>query len=197
MLADVRGEEIFMKPKYLLLNAIVGGLTLLFVANPANAGEGFSIGVSAARATVDVKDVGVDVHGDANGWRVFGLYMINKNLGIEAGYSSLGRPDDNTLPSNLEVETDSYDLYAVGVYPMSQNFGLIGKIGFASWKTETEVDDDDTTETHHDSTDLALSFGGQYDMSERFAIRGEYKWFDSQDSGAVRMASLSGLFRFK
>ena len=186
-----------MKQKYLMLNAILGGLTLLFAANPAIAGEGFSIGASAARATVDVKGGGVDVKGESNGWRVFGLYMINKNLGIEAGYSSLGEPDDNTIPSDMEVETDSYDVYAVGYYPMSEKFGLIGKAGVASWNTETEVGDDDSTETHHKSTDLALSFGGQYDMSERFAIRGEYKWFDSQDSGAVRMASLSGVFRFK
>jgi OOP family OmpA-OmpF porin len=186
-----------MKHQILVPNAIVAGLTLFFLANPANAGEGFSIGASAARADVDVRGAGIDVKGESNGLRVFGLYMVNKNFGIEAGYTSLGEPDDNSIPSDMEVETDSYDVYAVGYYPVSEKLGLLGKVGVASWNTETEVGDDDSTERSHKSTDLALSFGGQYDLSERFAVRGEYKWFDTRDSGAANLVSLSGVVRFK
>lgn len=180
-----------------MLNAVLGGLTLLFAASLANAGDGFSIGASAVRASVDVQDVGIDVDGDATGYRVFGLYMFNKRFGIEAGYSTFGKPNDSTIPSNMEVETDSYDVFAVGTLPLSPNFGLIGKAGFASSRTETEMDDDDATETHHNSTDLALSFGGQYEFSERFAIRGELEWIDSNNAGAADMISLGGVFRFK
>ena len=186
-----------MKQRNIMLNATLGGLTLLFAANLANAGEGFSIGASAARAAVDVNDVGVDVNGDASGYRLFGLYMFNERFGIEAGYSMFGEPNDSTIPAELHVETVSYDVFAVGTVPLSANFGLIAKAGFSSSNTETELGDDDDTETHQSSTDLALSFGGQYEFSERLAIRGELEWIDNNDSGLSNMISLGAVYQFK
>ena len=165
-----------MKFRTLVATATIGGITLYCLANPVSAGE-FSIGASAAHADVEVSDGATAIGGDANGWRVFGLYMFNDNFGIETGFSSLGEPDDNRIPADMEVETEGYDVYAVGYYPMSEKLGLIGKAGVATWDTETEVGDDDSTEVRYTSTDLALSFGGQYDVSERIAIRGEYQWF--------------------
>ena len=186
-----------MKQQHLMLNTIVGGLTLLFAANLASAGEGFSIGASAVRASVDVKDVGIDIDGDASGYRLFGVYMFNEKYGIEVGLSTFGEPNDSTIPSNMHVETDSYDVFAVGTYPLSPNFSMIAKAGVAYSQTETEVGDDDETETHHSSTDLAVGFGGQYEFTERFAIRGEVEWIDSKNAGAANMISLGGMWRFK
>ena len=176
-----------------LISTLLTGL--LFAANLANAGEGFSVGASVARATVEAQGLGTAVNGDADGSRIFGLYMFNERFGIEAGYSAFGRPDDNTLASNVEVETNSYDLYAVGAQPVSENFDLFGKLGFVHWYTAIELDE--ITGSSVDSTDLALGFGGEYGVSERFAIRGEFEWIDSENSGAVRMVSLGGVFRFK
>ena len=69
----------------------------------------------------------------------------------------------------MQVETEGYDLYAVAAYPMSENAGLFAKIGFASWNTETEVND--TNETHHKSTDLALSIGEtDFRLSSRLPV---------------------------
>ncbi len=186
-----------MKQRNLMLNAILGGLTLLFAANLANAGEGFSIGASATRASVDVQDVGVDIDGDANGYRLFGAYMFNEKYGIEVGLSTFGEPNDSTIPSDMHVETSSYDVFGVASYPLSPNFSLIGKAGVAYSQTETEVGDDDETETRHSSTDLALGFGGEYEFSERFAIRGDVEWVNSKDAGAANMISLGGVWRFK
>ncbi len=194
-LADVCGEKQAMKQKYLMLNVILGAFTLLFAVNLANADEGFSIGASVARATVEAQGLGVSVDGDADGSRVFGTYMFSKKFGIEGGYSAFGRPDDSTLASNVEVESNSYDLYAVGAYPVTEKLDLFGKIGLVHWYTEIELDE--TTEASVESTDLALGFGGEYGVSERFGIRAEFEWFDSDISGAVRMVSLGGVFRFK
>ena len=195
--ADAYGEKHEMKRKNLKLSTILGGFTLLIAAIPANAGEGFSIGASAARAAIDVNEVGIDVEGDASGYRLFGLYMFNEKFGIEAGYSMFGEPNDSTIPARLHVETVSYDVFAVGTLPLSANFGLIAKAGFSSSKTDTELGDDDDTETSQSSTDLALSFGGQYEFNERFAIRGELEWIDNKDSGLSNMISLGGVFKFK
>ena len=108
-----------MKPRNPLLNALLAALTLLLAANLASADEGFSVGASVVRASVEAEGLGQTVDGDADGARIFGSYMFTRRFGIEAGYSDFGRPDDNTLPSTMEVETNSYDLSAVGVHTVS------------------------------------------------------------------------------
>ncbi len=186
-----------MKQQPLMINTILGGLTLFFAANLAIAGEGFSIGASATRASVDVQDVGIDIDGDASGYRLFGAYMFNEKYGIEVGVSTFGEPNDSTIPSDMHVETTSYDVFGVASYPLTPNFSVIGKAGFAYSQTSTEVGDDDETETHHSSTDLALGFGGEYEFTERFAIRADVEWVDSNNAGAANMISLGGVWRFK
>ncbi len=181
-----------MKQQYLSRNALLGVFLLTFAASAANA-DGFSIGVSGARADTGFKDDATTVSGDSAGYRVFGSYMFNSKWGIEGGLSKYGSPSDKSLASNMHVDTESYDLYAVYVYPLSNNFGLVSKVGVANWDTETEVSDENAG--HYKSDGLALSFGGQYDFTERYGIRGEIEWFDSAISGSMKY-SLSGVFRF-
>ena len=184
-----------MKPRDSLSNALLAALTVLLAANLASADEGFSVGASAARASVEAKGLGQTVTGDADGSRIFGSYMFTRRFGIEAGYSDFGRPDDNTIAPNFEVESNSYDLYAVGVKPVSEKLDMFGKLGLVHSYTEIEVDE--TVSASTDSTDLALGFGAEYNVSERFAVRSEFEWVDSDSSGAVRMVSLGGVFRFR
>ena len=168
---------------------------LLFAANLANADKGdISVGASAARASVNVQDTLTNVDGDADGWRLFGRYMFSKNFGIESGYSTLGTPDDNSLPSGWEVESDSFDLYAVGAYPVTERLDLFGKIGAARWNTE--IEESETSESSTNSLDLAVGIGGEFDLTKKFAIRGEFSWFD-EDAPVESMISLSGVYSFK
>ena len=183
-----------MKPRKPTINVLLGTFTLLLTTGLANADEGFSIGASVARASVEASGLGQAVDGDADGSRIFGKYMFTRRFGIEAGYSTFSSPDDSTLAPNVEVEPNSYDFYAVGAQPLSENFDLFGKIGLVHFNTEIELDEEN--ETNVNSTDLALGFGGEYSVSDRFAIRGEFEWVDSDNSGAVRLISLGGLFRF-
>lgn len=184
-----------MKPRNPLSNVLLAALTLLLAVNLASADEGFSVGASVARASVEAKGLGQTVDGNADGSRIFASYMFTRRFGIEAGYSDFGRPNDNTIAPNVQVESNSYDLYAVGVQPVSEKLDLFGKIGFVSWNTE--IEEDETTEVSSSSTDLALGFGGEYRVSERFGIRAEFDWIDSNTSGAVQLVSLGGVFRFK
>ncbi len=184
-----------MKPRNPLLNPLLAALTLLLSANLASADEGFSVGASVTRASIEAMGLGQTVNGDADGSRIFGSYMFTRRFGIEAGYSDFGRPDDNTIAPNVEVESNSYDLYAVGVQPVTDKLDLFGKLGLV--RSDTEIEESETSEVSSSSTDLALGFGAEYNLSERFAIRGEFEWIDSDNSGAVRMVSLGGVFRFK
>ena len=182
-----------MQRKYVKWNTVLAALLLTFAASAANA-DGFSIGVSGTRADTGFEGDTTSVSGDSSGYRVFGSWMFNSKFGLEGGLSKYGSPDDKSLASNMHVDTESYDLYAVYVLPLSPNFGLVSKAGVSYWDTETEVSD--TAEGHYTNTALALSFGGQYDFTQRFGVRAEVEWFDSAISGSMKY-SLSGVFRFE
>ena len=181
-----------MKHNHLISKAMLGAVSLI-LAGVAGAGE-FSAGLAAVHAPVSVEEAGKDAGGGTDGWRVHGQYMINTNWGIEGGLSKYGTPDDDSIPSNMHVDTEAYDLYAVYSYPLGDQAGLVAKAGFISWDTETEVSD--TNESHQTSTDLALSFGGRYDITEAFSLRAELEWFDSALAGELKY-SLGGVVRFK
>lgn len=155
----------------------------------------FSLGLSAANADVNVDDVNVNVHGKANGWRLFGAYEINDRYSIEGGMSTFDRPDDPTIASIPEVENESYDLFAVGKLPLSDKFEVFGKAGFVSWTTE--IEESEESEFSSRSTDLALGLGGEYDLNTRLSIRGEYLWTDSNNSGASDTMSVAAIFHFQ
>jgi hypothetical protein len=182
-----------MKHNHLILKAISGVIPLLFVASAAHTGD-ISAGLSAVHAPVSVEEAGADAGGGADGWRVHAQYMINENWGIEGGLSKYGTPNDNSIPSNMHVDTEAYDVYAVYAYPVGDHLGLVAKAGVVNWNTETEVND--TNESHQTSTDLALSFGGKYDITEQFGVRAELEWFDSAISGELKY-SLGAVVRFK
>lgn len=181
-----------MKHKYLSMNALAGALLLTFAASTASA-DGFSIGVSGTRADTGFEGDATTVSGESSGYRVFGSYMFNSKFGIEGGLSKYGSPDDQSLDSNMHVDTQSYDVYAVYVRPLGSNFSVVSKVGVSTWDTETEVNDN--AAGHYKNTGLALSFGGQYDFSQRYGVRGEVEWFDSVVSGSMKY-SLAGVFRF-
>ena len=178
------------------VTSILSAGLLLAASYTAVADGGFSVGASAARASVSVNDAAANIDGDATGYRLFGLYMFNRNFGIEAGISTFAEPDDNTIPTDMEVETDSFDVFAVGKYWPTDKLSLIGKAGFVESNVETEIGENEDTERSYSSTDFALSLGGQYDLNDRFGIRAEYEWRDGQDFGANRIVSLSGIMRF-
>ena len=87
-----------------------------------------------------------------------------------------------------------YDIFAVGTIPATENFDIFGKAGVIFWDADISgvgVSDSD------DGTDLALGFGGKYKVNDRFGIRGEWEWFDIDDSDTVWMLSIGGEFRFQ
>jgi len=182
-----------MKHNELKLNLKLAIALLLIGTNTAVA-EQWGIGLSVTQAPINVENADTSFGGDADGWRAFGSYMFTRNIGIEAGMSKYGSPDDSSIPPNMHADTESWDVYAVYAYPLSNNFDVIAKAGYISWDTETEVDD--TDEMHFKNDDFALSLGGEYDLGKNFGIRGELEWFDSMVSGELKY-SLSAVLGFK
>ena len=124
-------------------------------------------------------DVGPE---DDTSFRFFGGYQINRNFSAEVGYGMLFDKGG--------VEISSLEISALGKFPLTNNFSIFGKLGFASTTVEfLGFDDDDT--------DLTYGFGVQYDVNRNFAVRGMWQQY-KQDIlvDDVDVLSLGVIYRF-
>lgn len=142
-------------------------------------------------------------------------FNINRYVAIEAGYVDLGRfggerryvNPDGSLSVLWTVRGATLDL--VGKYPVTEALWLLGRVGGAHLKSSFAVDQDGSRIYNHASSKWAfhMGVGLQYDVTARFAIRGEYElykkatngntiqWADSREL-QYQSISASGLVKF-
>jgi OOP family OmpA-OmpF porin len=92
-------------------------------------------GLSGVTATANVDDTDI-------GWKLFGGYHFNQYLGLEGGYTDLGRtkldlnatvndpllsPTPVTILSTATVNVDGFTLDGVLSYPVYETFDVFGK----------------------------------------------------------------------
>ena len=116
--------------------------------SPASSTGGVSAGQSrakiaeegvAASALGGAAVTGVSSDKRDNGYKLFGGYQLNRNIGIEAGYFSLGKfsfsgnAPANAFnaggPFNAEARIRGFNLDLVGTLPVTENLSVIGRIG--------------------------------------------------------------------
>lgn len=174
---------------------VAATLALVFMTTAAYA-EDFSVGLTIGSSKVEVDDATSDLTFDGSdvGFKVYGKYMFNDTWGVEGGYASLGEPDDTLLDSSVDIEIDGIAAYAVGVYPTSETIDIFGKAGFVSWDAEFSGVGGSAKD---DGFDLAFGFGGAYQATSTVAIRGEWEYFDIDDTESVWMLSIGFELGFK
>jgi len=179
-------SQAFMKTRIRLL--LIATLALAFMTPEALA-EGFSVGASigASKITVDDSSSGIDFDGSDVGWKVFGKFMFNDNLGLEVGYVDFGNPGDSIFGFGTDIAADGIDAFLIGSLPASESVDLFGKVGYVSW--DAEISAPGVSESD-DGSDLAVGIGAAFHTSDTFSILGEWEWFDIADSDAVWMLSI-------
>ncbi|HWA00739.1 MAG TPA: porin family protein [Caulobacterales bacterium] len=121
-------------------------------------------------------------------------YRFNPNFGIE-GEAAFGIEGDtaDALGTPVDVDLDNqWGAYAVGFLPVSDNFELLGRVGYAKIDAQGSfggftagVDDDG----------VAAGLGAQWALTDNFALRGDYTRLSSDDDG-VNAWGVSGIFSF-
>jgi OOP family OmpA-OmpF porin len=170
-------------------------MLVTLTAGPAIAEQGFSAGASIGHSTVELRESGLSADFDSVGYKVFAGYMFNDNFGFEGGWVDFGSADENILGSNVEINTDGFDLFAVGAVPVSDSFDLFAKAGFLSWDVGASIDGFDLGSDSGE--DLALGFGGRFKTRSGFGLRAEYEWFDIPDTDSAWMLSIGFDYAFK
>ncbi len=105
------------------------------VAAPAFAADnGFYAGVTLGRSSVGTPAVAVIGASTKSTDTVFGAlvgYQINRNVGVEAQFAGAGK----FATASTSAKADTFGANVVGTLPVSNAFGLYGKLGYASTKS--------------------------------------------------------------
>jgi OmpA-OmpF porin, OOP family len=140
-----------------------------------------------------------DLEGSDLAWQVFAGLRLHRHMAIEAGYVDLGSVkqvvtgiDDQFQFVQLteSVATTAIEATLVGVWPLSRDFELFGKLGLVAWDAERGLDGAITSEP--DGEDLAYGFGVDYRGTGRlrFRVQGMQYDLDGFDESIAVTASV-------
>ncbi len=162
--------------KKILLSVL--GVAGLFAATSSIAGEGY-IGASAGIMNVEDDSAGTGFSDTPLSAKVFGGYEVNENFALEVAYfSTLGDAEDDVFGVPVDISLDGFTVRFMGMIPTSDNFSIIGSVGY--WDGEAEASLLGVSATAGEDG-VTLGVGGKYRF-ETVSIRGEFEWFDSEDT---------------
>ena len=193
------------------LAATLAAATLLFspVSQAQMSGQnwyaGAGIGQSKAKdACTGAAALGVACDDTDTATKIFGGYQFNKNFAVEVGYADLGKATASVPGVSGEWKATTWDILAVGILPINQQFSVLGKIGMASWSLDaslTALGVGSATQSAS-GTDVTYAVGVQYDFNDKVGLRAEWQTYsnvgDENTTGQsdVSVIGASVLFRF-
>lgn len=190
--------------KSIIRLALLGSAILLVVpvtyANAAESGFylGGSIGTAAVEANVDDGSLPQPppvFDEDDFGWKVFAGYNFALGevfaLGLEGGYTDLGKPSANILSVPISVNPTALSLYGTAGFDIGP-VGVFAKYGVVSWDVDAVIDG---VRFSDDGSDPAYGVGLRFNLGS-VEIRGEYEIFDISDAEDVTLLSVGLAYRF-
>jgi OmpA-OmpF porin, OOP family len=117
------------------------------------------------------------------GFQIYGGYAFNKFMAIEANYVDLGsyefRGTNNTYDLQLSLKAKAYSLGLVGTVPLSESFGLDGKVGIArvSQTFHCTLNCGNVSDTTNISTTGVVALGAHWDITKNLRLRASYEHF--------------------
>jgi OmpA-OmpF porin, OOP family len=135
-------------------------------------------------------------------WKILAGYQINRHFAVEAGYVDFGAVEASGPGGTARLRSHAFDLVGLGILPVGNRLSLYGKLGIyhatSDGKVRTVLLNADTSD---DATDLTFGFGASFDLTPRFALRGEWQRYTDvggSDIGKadVDVLSVGALWRF-
>jgi opacity protein-like surface antigen len=116
--------------------------------------------------------------------------QITPMWGIEVSYGDLGHASAGKLGSvSVDWQIHAIQVSGTGIFPVSDAFLLIGKLGIARPDLKLTGGGNSINETN---TNLAFGVGAQYDFTKSFAMRVQY-----EDLGTVGNTNTTGTAKVK
>jgi len=192
----------------------------MFSAHAAGAANGFYTGISAgpSRESTWCDGLSGSCEDSDTGWKVFGGYQATKNFGIEVSYVDFGQWTASgaltDAPSRLvtgKAEVSGFGVSWVATLPVSERFGLFGRVGLFRWDSEFRgtikipgTPGDDVlpdgylllVEGEDDGVDPTYGLGATVRVTEHVAVRVEWEQFSDVDEEDVRLLSAGVVLSF-
>jgi OOP family OmpA-OmpF porin len=154
------------------------------------------------------------------GWKLFAGYQFNPNFALEGGYVDLGNFKASASGTVAAIpvtasgsnKASGFSFDAVGTLPVSEEFGLIGRIGVFAWTLDSTatasgggVGPPGTTASASDKpsgTGLDFGLGVKYDFNSVVGVRAEWQRFksigdDTTGKSDIDLLSASLVYRFR
>ena len=167
-------------------------------------GQGLYVGGSIGQASADSFCDGAAGFTVSNcddsdtGWKAFAGYRFHRNFAGELSYMNAGEYTATVTvgatSATVSADATAWGLAALGIYPVSEQLELFGKLGFVRGETDANVTIGGTSATVGDSgTELHYGFGAVYNLSRNLGIRAEWENVDDAD---LSMLSVGIQYRF-
>jgi len=143
-----------------------------------------------------------------------GGYHFSQYMGVEADYSIIGDSSITTVAgaasATEKLKTSSFQVAAVGTFPINNQFSLFGKLGLANTKIDYTLTPGPgtiivggVTATSGSKTNLMFALGAQFNINQHWGIRAQYQDFGKVQLDAVgapnigvKLYSLGGVYNF-
>jgi outer membrane protein OmpA-like peptidoglycan-associated protein len=163
------------------LTAVLIGLA----ATSATAAEDdtfWNVGAAASFSQYSFDDDTLD--DNSVGLQLFVGYRFNKWFGLEGAYHNTGTFSDDIDPPNpggdVDVSLDGISGSALVFAPtLAEGVDLYGKVGYYAFDQDLVIDD--AVSQNNSPDGLLLGAGARLMVSEQFAVRAEYEWYDIDD----------------
>lgn len=160
-------------------------LTLASTVAFAENGSGFYIGGGVGYAGHNTDCEGIsDCSTSHTGFKLLTGYQLTPNFAIESSYGDTGRTKGSVYGIDASLKTRSFTIAAVGLYPVTKEAELFGKLGAHSTKTSYNIGFNGASESgSFNASGFLLGLGAQYRFTTSLIGRVEYERL----SRAVRM----------
>lgn len=137
--------------------------------------EGFYVGTGLGDFAIDEGSF----DGSDFGYKVFGGWMYNRNVGLEIEFIDGGTVEDG----GLGVDSTGINPSLKGVWPINEQFDVFGKIGHYFWDADFEIDGNRVdSET---GSAFSYTLGGGFNFTDSLGVTLEYQWLQIEDADAT------------
>jgi OmpA-OmpF porin, OOP family len=116
---------------------------------------------------------------DDTAFKLYAGYKFHPNVAVEGGWAQ--------LYDKGGTEVTSLEVVALGMFPLTQQFSLLGKLGLASVDVDSSAGGDTKTE-------LTYGIGVQFEATPKIGVRAQWQRYDTEEE--IDLLSVGVVFRF-
>jgi OOP family OmpA-OmpF porin len=192
-----------MKPTSSISAIAFAVLTLASTAALAENGTGFYVGGGLGYAGQRIDCNGAtDCSNSHTGAKLLAGYQVMPNLSIESSYGDTGKTKASGYGIDGSVKTRSFTVAALGIYPVSKEVELFGKLGMHFTKTKYNANFlGHSVSDSFNGNGLLAGVGAQYRFTPNLIGRMEYEYLNRgvriEDARAdINLLTASVIYQF-